>query len=103
MSEGAPIRWDRPAAALGSAPRVHESVLFESRQDQLQKLLRNLLPLGNVCNLHRTRWSAPRHGKRLRRQIEYRLQGVFALNRDIHPVSNTILIRVASILIGIVG
>ena len=70
-------RARQPITALGAAPRFDESALFQAGQNQLQKFLRDLLAPRDVGDLHRL-------ALRLRRQIEDRLQGVLALDGNVH-------------------
>ena len=58
-------------AAFGAAARFHKPALLQAGQDQLQELLRDLLPPRDIGDLHRL-------ARRLRRQIEDGLQSVFA-------------------------
>src|SRR5579885_2421232 len=74
-------------AALGAAARFDEAALFELRQDQLQKFLRDLLAGGDFSNLDRS-CAAPV------RQIEDRLQRVVPFHRNVHA---GLLIRGASL------
>src|ERR1019366_8897550 len=64
-------------AALRPAPRFHKAALLQPGENQLQKLLRNSLPAGDVGN-------ADRLAMALRRQIENRLQGVFSFDGNVH-------------------
>src|SRR5260221_521725 len=64
-------------ATLSAAARLDEAALFQSGENQLQKLLRNLLPasdIGNPDGLSRL----------LQRQIEDGMQRIVAFDRDVH-------------------
>src|SRR5579884_188142 len=63
-------------ATFGAAARFDEPALLEAGQDQFQKLLRNALPPCNFRDLDRL-------ARRLRREIEDGLQGVFAFDGDV--------------------
>ena len=64
-------------SALGAAARFDKSALLQTGQNQLQKLLRNLLPAGDFGDLHGLRAGVGR-------QIENGLKGILALDRNVH-------------------
>src|ERR1019366_927938 len=63
--------------AFRAAPRFHKAALLQAGQDQLQKLLRNLLPAGDLSDLHGL-------NSCVCSKIENRLQRVFTLDRNVH-------------------
>src|SRR5579883_2453465 len=69
-------RTSQQVSAFGAATRFDEPALLEAGQDQFQKLLRNALPPCNFRDLDRL-------ARRLRREIEDGLQGVFAFDGDV--------------------
>src|SRR5260221_14493266 len=75
LADGDRIRSPRQQiSALGSAPRLDEAALFQSGENQLQKLLRNLLPasdIGDPDGLSRL----------LQRQVEDGMQPIITLHR----------------------
>src|SRR5258708_5797132 len=64
-------------ATLRAAARLDEAALFQSGENQLQKLLRNLLPTRDIGDLD----GLPRL---LQRQIEDGMQSIITLHRDVH-------------------
>src|SRR5712692_4687666 len=70
-------------SAFRASPRFHKTALLEARQDQFQKLLRDVLPAGDFGDLDRLAgW--------LRGKVEDRLQGIFTLYGNVHSAGKPI-------------
>ncbi len=63
--------------ALGSAARFDEATLLQAGQNQLQKLLWNLLSASNFGDFYRL-------GARVLREIENGLERILPLHRNVH-------------------
>src|SRR5258708_33033593 len=64
-------------AALSPPARLDETALFQSGENQLQKLLRNLLPARDIGDLDGL-------SRLLQRQIEDGMQRIITFHRDVH-------------------
>src|SRR5438445_13788745 len=70
-------------SAFGASPRLDESTLLQAGQDQLQKLLRDLLSPGDIGDLDGLTG-------RLSAEIKDRLQGVLTLYGNLHSAGTAI-------------
>lgn len=74
--------------AFRAAAGINEAVLLQSGKDELEKLLRYLLTLGDVGDFDgRHGPTRLRCGDVLRGEIEDSLERILALDRDVHPES----------------